>query len=91
MSPVLLHSLTGQLVRAVEEARMAVPEGVVPAMARGQAGAAGRGEGAGRGWAAPWSSRYGSGFDYDFRVTPDELVPQLHCDYRPGPGPAGGR
>ena len=28
MSPVLLHRLTGQLVRAVEEARMAVPQGV---------------------------------------------------------------
>ena len=26
MSSALLHSLTGQLVRAVEEARMAVPE-----------------------------------------------------------------
>ena len=70
---------------------MAVPEGVVPAMARGQARAAGRGERAGRGWTAPWSSCYGSGFDYDFRVTPDELVPQLHCNYRPDPGPTGGR
>jgi predicted dithiol-disulfide oxidoreductase (DUF899 family) len=45
---------------------------------------------AGRGWAVPWYSSYGSDFNYDFQVTLDESVPQLEYNYRPEPDRLGG-
>ena len=41
---------------------------------------------ASRGWTIPWYSSYGSDFNYDFQVTLDESVPQVHYNYRPEPG-----
>jgi predicted dithiol-disulfide oxidoreductase (DUF899 family) len=38
-----------------------------------------------RGWTVPWYSSYGSDFNYDFQVTLDASVPQLHYNYRPEP------
>jgi predicted dithiol-disulfide oxidoreductase (DUF899 family) len=42
-----------------------------------------------RGWTVPWYSSYGSDFNYDFQVTLDASVPQLHYNYRPEPGLLG--
>ena len=44
---------------------------------------------AGRGWALPWLSSFGTDFNYDFRVTLDRSIPQLEYDYRPEPGLLG--
>jgi predicted dithiol-disulfide oxidoreductase (DUF899 family) len=41
---------------------------------------------AGRGWALPWYSSYGSDFNYDFQVTLDKSAAQLTYNYRPEPG-----
>jgi predicted dithiol-disulfide oxidoreductase (DUF899 family) len=38
-----------------------------------------------RGWTVPWYSSYGSDFNYDFQVTLDQSVPQVHYNYRPAP------
>ncbi len=38
-----------------------------------------------RGWTVPWYSSYGSDFNYDFQVTLDRSVPQVHYNYRPEP------
>ena len=38
-----------------------------------------------RGWTVPWHSSYGSDFNYDFQVTLDQSVPQVHYNYRPAP------
>jgi predicted dithiol-disulfide oxidoreductase (DUF899 family) len=40
---------------------------------------------ASRGWTVPWYSSHGSDFNYDFQVTLDASVPQLHYNYRPEP------
>ena len=40
---------------------------------------------ASRGWTVPWYSSYGSDFNYDFQVTLDPSIPQLHYNYRPAP------
>jgi predicted dithiol-disulfide oxidoreductase (DUF899 family) len=45
---------------------------------------------ASKGWAVPWYSSYGSDFNYDFQVTLDQSVPQLHYNYRPAPDLLGG-
>lgn len=41
---------------------------------------------AGRGWAVPWYSSYGSDFNYDFAVTIDQAAGQVTYNYRPEPG-----
>jgi predicted dithiol-disulfide oxidoreductase (DUF899 family) len=46
---------------------------------------------AGRGWALPWYSSYGSDFNYDFGVTLDQVAGQATYNYRPEPGLAGGK
>jgi predicted dithiol-disulfide oxidoreductase (DUF899 family) len=38
-----------------------------------------------RGWTVPWYSSYGSDFNYDFQVTLDQSVRQVHYNYRPEP------
>jgi predicted dithiol-disulfide oxidoreductase (DUF899 family) len=43
-----------------------------------------------RGWAVPWYSSYGSDFNYDFQVSLDQSVPQVHYNYRPAPDLLGG-
>ena len=45
---------------------------------------------AGRRWAVPWYSSYGSDFNYDFAVTLDPAAGQVTYNYRPEPGLAGG-
>jgi predicted dithiol-disulfide oxidoreductase (DUF899 family) len=40
---------------------------------------------AGRGWAVPWYSSYGSDFNYDFQVTLDPAAGQLQYNYRAEP------
>jgi predicted dithiol-disulfide oxidoreductase (DUF899 family) len=45
---------------------------------------------AGRGWAVPWYSSYGSDFNYDFGVTLDKAAGLLTYNYRPEPDLAGG-
>jgi predicted dithiol-disulfide oxidoreductase (DUF899 family) len=45
---------------------------------------------AGRGWALPWYSSYGSDFNYDFGVTLDRAAGQVTYNYRPEPDLAGG-
>lgn len=35
-----------------------------------------------RGWDVPWFSSHGSEFNYDFRVTLDESLPQVEYNYR---------
>jgi predicted dithiol-disulfide oxidoreductase (DUF899 family) len=40
---------------------------------------------AGRGWAVPWYSSYGSDFNYDFGVTLDKAAGLLTYNYRPEP------
>jgi predicted dithiol-disulfide oxidoreductase (DUF899 family) len=42
------------------------------------------------GWDLPWYSAYGSDFNYDFQVSLDESVPQVHYNYRPEPSLLGG-
>jgi predicted dithiol-disulfide oxidoreductase (DUF899 family) len=44
---------------------------------------------AGRDWALPWLSSYGSDFNYDYRVTVDSSIPQLEYNYRQEPGILG--
>jgi predicted dithiol-disulfide oxidoreductase (DUF899 family) len=44
---------------------------------------------AAEGWTVPWYSSYGSDFNYDFQVTLDKSIPQLHYNYRPEPGLLG--
>jgi len=43
-----------------------------------------------RGWSVPWYSSYGSDFNYDFQVSLDQSVPQVHYNYRPAPDLLGG-
>lgn len=40
---------------------------------------------AGRGWAVPWYSSYGSDFNYDFGVALDKAAGQVTYNYRPEP------
>jgi predicted dithiol-disulfide oxidoreductase (DUF899 family) len=42
------------------------------------------------GWTVPWYSSYGSDFNYDFQVSLDQSVPQVHYNYRPAPDLLGG-
>ena len=46
---------------------------------------------ASKGWTLPWYSSYGSDFNFDFQVTLDESVGQVHYNYRPEPGLLDGR
>jgi predicted dithiol-disulfide oxidoreductase (DUF899 family) len=45
---------------------------------------------AGRGWAVPWYSSYGSDFNYDFQVTLDGAAEQVTYNYRPEPDAVDG-
>jgi predicted dithiol-disulfide oxidoreductase (DUF899 family) len=45
---------------------------------------------AGRGWAVPWYSSYGSDFNYDFQVTLDGAAGQVTYNYRPEPDAVDG-
>ena len=45
---------------------------------------------AGRGWAVPWYSSYGSDFNYDFQVTLDGSAGQVTYNYRPEPDAVDG-
>jgi predicted dithiol-disulfide oxidoreductase (DUF899 family) len=43
-----------------------------------------------RGWTVPWYFSYGGEFNYDFQVTLDQSIPQVHYNYRPEPDLLGG-
>jgi predicted dithiol-disulfide oxidoreductase (DUF899 family) len=45
---------------------------------------------AGRGWALPWYSSFGTDFNYDFQVTLDAPTAQLEYNYRAEPDLLGG-
>jgi predicted dithiol-disulfide oxidoreductase (DUF899 family) len=45
---------------------------------------------AGRGWAVPWYSSYGSDFNYDFGVTLDKAAGLVNYNYRSAPDMADG-